>query len=199
MQIATVLKRGPEFRPEHLKRLVNTIRESGNDHKIICLTDFEFEIAGVDRIPLIHFWPGWWSKIELFRVATEPTLYLDIDTVVVGRLPEIGPRFAMIEDVYDSRNYGSGVMSWQKAPRNIYDTFKSDADRYMRKYRTRQHWGDQAFIRDYLGHKPDLLGNEFRSYKAHCKRFVPHETKVVYFHGKPRPWFVRLRFPGNTQ
>nr|WP_145924153.1 hypothetical protein [Halomonas elongata] len=48
--------------------------------------------------PLAHGWPGWWSKLELFRPHGGDLLYLDLDTVVRGDLqplidaPAVGRR-----------------------------------------------------------------------------------------------------------
>lgn len=191
MQVACVLKSGPEYGPQHVEALAKTVL-AHNDVSMVCLTDIDFSCAGVKCIPLRHRFNGWWSKIELFNLCREPTLYLDIDTVVVGKLPGIGPRFTMLADVYRKGDFGSGVMSWQESPVHIYHKFLKNPLRYMTEYRTRKNWGDQAFIRDSLGCVPDVFSTEFRSYKVHCKNKVPHETKVVYFHGKPRPWDVKL-------
>lgn len=191
MQIACVLKQGPEYRPEHVYALADSIL-AHNDLPIVCLTDVALNHPGVTAKPLLHGWPGWWSKIELFRECLEPTLYLDLDTVVIGKLPEIGRRFTMLPDVYKPGDVGSGVMSWQQSPVHIYQAFLKSPEAHMQRYRTTRDWGDQGFIRDHLNEQPDRFGSEYRSYKAHCKQRVPAGTKVVYFHGQPRPWDVKL-------
>ncbi|MEX1669141.1 hypothetical protein AB4876_09470 [Zhongshania guokunii] len=193
MQIACVLKQGPEYGPEHVAALADTIL-AYNDLPIVCLSDVDIDHVRVTRIPLEHGWEGWWSKLELFKQCDSPTLYLDLDTVVVGKLPEIGTRFSMLRDVYRQGDFGSGVMSWQSAPRHVYDTFAKRPHYFMRRYRTRNMWGDQAFIRDHLGLRPSVFGAEYRSYKVHCKQQVPAGTRCVYFHGKPRPWQVELNY-----
>ena len=192
MQVACVLKEGPEYRPAHVAAMADSIL-AHNDVRIVCLTDAKkIDHPGVERVPLVHGWKGWWSKLELFRQCQEPTLYLDLDTVVIGKLPDIGPRFTMLADVYRHGDFGSGVMSWQTPPVHIYERFAKFPGTFMQLYRTRDRWGDQAFIRDNLGVKPDVFSDEYRSYKVHCRKRVPRGTKVVYFHGKPRPWEVKL-------
>lgn len=191
MQVACVLKRGPEYRPEHVELLAQSIQQH-NDIPIVCLSDIDFTCSGVSVKPLVHKWSGWWSKLELFARCNEPTLYLDLDTVVIDKLPEISDNFTMLLDVYRRGDFGSGVMSWRIPPKHVYEKFCRQPNHFMRMYRTRAKWGDQAFIRDHLGYKPNVFGVEFRSYKVHCKESVPHGTRVVYFHGKPRPWQVDL-------
>lgn len=191
MQIACVLKSGPEYRPEHVRALAESIRFY-NDVPIVCLSDIEFSVPGVQVRKLQHGWPGWWSKLELFREFTGKTLYLDLDTVVVGELPPVGKLFTMLPDVYRAGDVGSGVMSWDGDYRHIYSAFLKSPGQFMQRYRTRRNWGDQAFIRDYLGMRPALFGAEYRSYKVHCQPAVPAGTRVVYFHGKPKPWEVTL-------
>lgn len=195
MQIACVLKSGREFWPEHVSNLADSILEH-NDLPILCLTDQVIDHPAVKVVPLQHDWPKWWAKIELFRpgVCPGPTLYLDLDTAVVGKIPPITDKFTMLRDVYQGTNYGSGVMSWQECPTRIYDAFVRDPQGHQIRYSTRVNWGDQGFIRDHVGVTPEVFGPEYRSYKVHCQSQVPEGTKVVFFHGKPRPWQVNLRF-----
>lgn len=197
MQIVCVLKTGGEFRTEHVVALADSIRQHNPEAAIRCLTDAQLNHEHIETVPLQHNWPKWWSKIELFRpgVCTGPTLYLDLDTVVVGKIELRIDRFTMLPDVYRTGDVGSGVMAWQKTPEHIYQKFARHPAKYMAAYRTRSRWGDQAFIRDNLGEKPATFGTHFRSYKVHCKDGVPEDTRVVYFHGKPRPWQVTLNEP----
>lgn len=195
MHIVCVLKRGPEYTPAHLYSMVNSVLLHNPTAKITCLTDCVINHPSITAIPLLHRWAGWWSKIELFRpgLIQGPVLYLDIDTIVTGALNEIPlDDFTMLPNVYRQGDFGSGVMAWVNTPQHIYEEFCKRPGHFMRAYRTREKWGDQAFIRDYLGVKPKVFGREFRSYKVHCTKQVPAQTKVVYFHGKPRPWDVQL-------
>lgn len=195
MQIVCVLKSGPEFTSDHVYALVDGLLEHNMDAQVVCLTDVEFCHPRVKTIPLQHGWNGWWSKMELFRpgVCEGPTLYLDLDTAVVGSLSGLSIEgFTMLPNVYRPGDFGSGIMAWQESPHHIYEAFSKRPEYYMAQYRTTAKWGDQGFIRDHLGYKPRVFGSEFRSYKAHCKSRVPENTKVVYFHGKPRPWEVQL-------
>lgn len=195
MNIACVLKSGPEFRPRHLYAMADALLEHNPGVPIRCLTDCDIDHPGIEAVPLRHHWRGWWSKLELFRpgLFEGPTLYLDIDTVVLGNLEGLKlERFTMLPNVYRPGDYGSGAMGWSEPPVHVYEQFCKRPALYMGRYRTGEKWGDQGFIRDYLGAAPRTFGPEFRSYKAHCKQRVPSGTRVVYFHGKPRPWDVKL-------
>lgn len=195
MQIVCVLKAGPEYGPEHVFALVDSILEHNMDAQVQCLTDVPFDHPRVTCVPLVHRWRGWWSKLELFRpgVCDGPMLYLDLDTVVTGSLAGLElEAFTMLPNVYRPGDYGSGIMAWREAPHHVYHAFCRRPGDYMAQYRTTAKWGDQGFIRDHLGFKPRTFGAEFRSYKVHCRERVPAGTKAVYFHGTPRPWEVEL-------
>lgn len=195
MIIACVLRESPEFGPRELNLMVESVLDYNPDADIHCLTDSKSTNINsrITTHPLQQSeWTGWWSKIELFNTFRGPTLYLDIDTVVVGKLPDIGPKFTMLSDVYQKDKFGSGVMSWHDSPISLYNTFSNNPEKYMKYYTKRSRWGDQAFISDHLGFRPDVFGEEYRSYKVHCKDGIPNGTKVVYFHGKPRPWEIIL-------
>lgn len=197
MKFACVLRSGGEFGPGHVADLARGILEHHPEAEIHCLTDMALDFQGVTTVPLKHGWRGWWSKLELFRpgLFDGPTLYMDLDSVVIGRIQVDCEQFTMLPNVYRRGDYGSGIMSWRQPPVHIYEKFARNPARWMAIYRTTQRWGDQGFIRDSLGHKPRTFGEQFRSYKAHCQHQVPAGTSVVYFHGKPRPWQVQLRIP----
>lgn len=192
MKVACVFRESHEFKVHHVYALADSILEF-NNVEIVCLTDADINHSAVEKIPLKHHWPKWWSKIELFNLCRGPTLYLDIDTVVIDKLPPITMNFTMLKDVYKPGGFGSGVMSWQQSPLHVYKKFKANPQLYMNNYATRDKWGDQDFIVDNLGFEPDVFGGEYKSYKAQCRAIIPDGTKVVYFHGKPRPWEVELK------
>src|SRR3990172_8259243 len=102
--VACVLRSGGDFAPEHvwaLKRGVNKYLQMPHEFRI--LTDYTF--AGPAGSKLREAWPGWWSKLELFRPGTfsGPVLYFDLDTVIVGSIDALasyrGP-LAMLSDFY---------------------------------------------------------------------------------------------------
>lgn len=188
MILATVLRSGGDFRAEHVGRLAAMVERHAPGLQMVCLSDQPVPCA---RIPLRHGWPGWWSKIELFRpgLFLGPVLYLDLDTdIVADPRPLARERFTMLADFYRPERPASGAMAWTGAPpTEIYERFCADPDRHMRECRHRDRWGDQGFIAAQI--TPDRFGPpEIVSYKAHCRSGVPEDARVVCYHGKPRPW-----------
>jgi hypothetical protein len=65
---------------------------------------------------------------------------------------------------------------------------------YMKHYESKKdgsaYIGDQAFIWDTMNREIDFVNDEFagiKSYKLHCLHSLPPESRIVCFHGKPRP------------
>lgn len=191
------LRSGGGFNAEWVRKLRDGVaRHMSLPHRFVCLTDDD---VPCERILPAHDWPGWWIKAELFRpgVVTGPTVFLDLDTVIVGPLE----RLATVDEDYaliDLRGNGwaqLGAMFLKNPPHQVYNFMAADCSRLMRHYEKKangQYVGDQALWKDVMGHinipkLTDLLPGFFVSYKLHCKRGVPAGASVVCFHGKPRP------------
>jgi len=188
-KVATVLRSGGEYKPEHVYRL----QAMCPDVDFVCLSDVPLHC---DRIPLVYAWPGWWAKLELFAPWVEgDLLYFDLDTTVL-HLPPIPNRSAVLRDFTRPETIGSGMMFLNAEDRAaVWDAFVADPARHMAECRTPARWGDQGFITPFF--KDALRWQDFArvySYKVHCRQRVPQDAEVVCFHGKPRPWEVSLRF-----
>lgn len=186
-----VLRAGKEYRPVHVQWLAKQVPG------LVCLSDTA--VAGVPTIPLNHDWQGWWAKMELFRPDIEgDLLYFDLDTVVRGNLSafERG-KTTVLRDFYHSKGIGSGFMYIAQADKQrVWESFTADPERHMAECVTRERWGDQGFLQDFFGDCDkwqDALPDRVASYKVHCRHTVP-KADVVCFHGKPRPWQVRLNW-----
>ena len=193
--IFCVLKSGSrEYNESHVRWLKRQCDIHAPGVPFVCLTDL-LEIDGVETHPLIHHWPGWWSKIELFRY--EDVFYLDLDTVILNDI-----RY-MLDDLNDGfyalRNFGghklkgrvvmgSGVMSWSGSYRHVYDNFDmSLTDQYTRRQNC---WGDQGYIYEQADYRPiqDAFPNRIHSYKwGNIDKDDP-DADIICFHGDPRPW-----------
>lgn len=211
LTVACVLRSGGDYRREHVIELAAAVaRNLTIPHAFVCLSNSPIpSSAPILRIPLVHNWPGWWSKIELFRpgLFPGPVLYFDLDTRIVGSLDELalGHRFTVLRnfwaDVYgEPDRIGSGVMAWNgEAAAGIYQAFRVAPLMFMREYKTKARWGDQAFIKDHapleLDRWQDLHPGKIVSFKRHVSKRgrIPPGARVVAFHGQPRPWALTRR------
>lgn len=229
--LAAVCKSGGSFGLADVMLLRNRIRRvmpgftPANDYQIICLTDFphaaveasahdHLDLDAPGDIPnplvwfqrLIHGWPGWWSKIELFRPGLfsdgDRILYMDLDTVPVGDFSDLwngigdDGKLIMLRDFYHPAQFSaSGVMGWTgDYLKLIYNVFNDDPDLAMRSFQEGMPRGDGAFIPwalsksdGFQGYWQDEYPGRLVSYKVHCRDGLPKDASLVCFHGKPRP------------
>jgi len=212
LTVALVLRSGGDFTVEHVARLVEGVARhwpQGHELQFTILTDMSGPVldammyadfdAGFRVVDLSHDWPGWWSKIEMFRpgLFDGPVLYLDLDTVIVGDLSDVASyrgAFAMVSDFYSPHRLASGLMSWSpsRETERIYGEF-ADAPQVWADWAGRG--GDQVYIGHVLGDVDrwqKLVPGQIVSWKADCGDGVPEDARVVCFHGKPRPWETDL-------
>jgi hypothetical protein len=176
-----VLRRGKDFGPEHAQWLARQVPG------LVCLSDQD--VPGVPTIGLRTNWPGWWAKMNAFDTSLVPgdVWLIDLDTVVF-EMPAQPQRTTVLSDFYRPRLMGSGFMFLTEADRaRCFSAFTANPARHMRECTTRLRWGDQGFLNPLLA-DADRWGDEVRSFKVHCRSGVPRGTKVVAFHGQPRPW-----------
>lgn len=169
---------------------------------------------------LARDWPSWFAKIEAFQLEG-PVLYFDLDTRVVGRIDQLiaivqslDPNEHLMLDGFYAPEVCSGIMGWNgdqswlvrdfeavaararfvSRGENLGDSMRVDGKRYR---------GDQNWIAEKLS----LAGRVVRSvqaelpgkvvsFKVHVhglKGDLPEGARVVCFHGRPRPRWVRPR------
>lgn len=193
LTVACVLKSGGIYDASWVARLRDGVkRHLPINHRFVCLSDVD---VPCERIPLEHGWPGWWSKIELFKLSG-PVLFFDLDTAIVGDLTDIAEVagssvLAMLRDFYRVGDaLGSGIMGWDDddVVSAIYRNFATDPDRMMREYRV---GGDQSFVEVYFDDRlitrwQDAAPGQIVSYKVHCRNGIPPDARVVCLHGKPK-------------
>jgi hypothetical protein len=198
-----------QYAPRHVRWLRDQFAKHLPGAPFVCLTDVA--VATVDCEPLRHDWPGWWSKMELFRFQG-PLLYVDLDTVIVGSmaqiaaLPQPGDFWAMSSLFRREGIMNSGLMAWNGDFRFLYEVFAADPQRHMRECVTPSVWGDQGFIQRELraagrAWKPfqAAVPHQVISVKADLKLRLPPppSARVVCFHGIPKPWDAKMRWiPG---
>lgn len=129
--------------------------------------------------------------MELFRLDIEGDMfYVDLDTTIVD---DPTPLFdvqnpTMLRGDYDTSKIGSGVMFWPEGSRHqIWDEWTKRPD-FCKN-------GDQQFIQNtgiHVDRWQDVRPGMLVSYKCGVrdKSTIPEGARIVYFHGKPRPWDV---------
>lgn len=208
LAIACVLKVGQwhnghilsEYQPKHVQWMARMVAAHVTvPHRFVCLSDVL--VPGVETIPLEEGWPGWWSKMELFRHDFGRVFYLDLDTVIVGNIDELlehPHQFTALHSFAHDLQHtlGSGLMAWDGPRMDLFDEFKARTGYHMDHCKRRNCWGDQGFIGGHVGKWEAwqrLFPGQVISYKAdlkHGRRPPAPGAKVVCFHGKPKPWEV---------
>lgn len=188
--------------------------------RLICLTDQVTEtriIKGVLCLPLEYNWPGWWSKMELFRPGLEslrPFMVLDLDTAIVGPIADMYDKacevgFVMLRDFYYPRP-ASGLLLISRAsssllPSQVWDRFAVSPTSFIARY---SGGGDQEFLAQAIDGSPDgywqdlFPDNRVRTFKPKSQdgvhtwylQKIPEGTSIVCFHGLPRPREVAHKY-----
>ena len=162
-------------------------------HRFRCLADREIE--GIQTFIPDEQWPGWWSKLLLFRYSSGQCLYLDLDVVITGNLDRLVSEQLSMPANWGQSGHGgcqSSVMSWSDGYSFIPKFF--DVSQLERPQRGncgayQGLWGDQEFITTLLGEpggKVKAMPHIY-SYKYHCRQSLPEDASVVCFHGEPKP------------
>lgn len=206
--IVSVLKCGPEYQARHAQWLHRQLA----GYESLCLTDAGY-IDGVRTVPLLYDWPGWWSKIEAFNpdradIGGQDILLLDLDTVVTGNLSSfLEPRqFTALTDFYrehlPAAPMASAVMYIPASiKRAVWSNWLADPAGHMQECTRPEKHGDQGFIGSVLAAErwQNILPGAAISYKKDVAAvgrwsrsigtgIVPDDTRLVCFHGQPRPW-----------
>lgn len=193
------LRTGGDYDVEYVRKLRDGVkRHYPWPHQFVCLSNVE---VPCDWIPMQHEWPGWWCKMEIFRpgIITGPTLFLDLDTVIVGDLQPLEKMveipFAMLDVKESEKKIGNSGAMWFNRPfEHIYNKFAEKPDEWI-KYHVKnaydRYMGDQAFISDCFDNVPKLhhyLPGFFKSYKYdRCELKPKPGASVICFGGPPRP------------
>lgn len=190
LTVACVLKSGGIYDPSWVAKLKAAVRQHLSEpHDFVCLSDVD---VSCDRIPLEHDWPGWWAKMEVYRLKG-PVIFFDLDTLPIGDLSDLAAHaakkgFSALQDFYRPHGIGSGVMTWSAAAdmTNVYETFRDDAAAIMKQIGSR---GDQGVLEEMNVPAWRLqfsLGRQIVSYKVHCQQGIPPGARVVCLHGVPK-------------
>lgn len=185
--VACVLRSGGVFDAAWVDRLRRQVDEHLQPDYFECLSDTEVSCGW---LPLVHNWPGWWSKAELFRpgLFDGPVLYFDLDSVLVKPFDPT-PLFCsdmlmMLDDFFCPQRPASGVMTWtpSETTERIYRDFAADPEAGMRT-----RYGDGGFIGQFRHDRLQrCLPGVFGSYKADRLQHGPRGFAHVSCHGRPK-------------
>ncbi len=125
--VATVLWQGdfkpskyvhPGYDPEWVQKVCNMVaRNLSLEYEFVCLSNIDFELEGGSVIPLRYNFPGWWSKLELFRndlpIKGDRILYLDLDIVITSDLTSL-LEYAWDAEIMICSPFGTDRGNWKK-------------------------------------------------------------------------------------
>ena len=172
---------GDKYTPDYVYRLRDAVRDNLTiDHQFICVTDQDIDCN--TNMPIVP-WHGWWQKLSLFKMAHGPSLYFDLDSVIVGNLDYLASYAQNILSApanWGQSGHGgiqSSVLAWSGEYKAPFDTFDYEKD-------SERLWGDQEYLTEITGNRYTPIPHVY-SYKYHCRTAVPDDAAVVTFHGKP--------------
>jgi hypothetical protein len=200
-----VLKESEEFTPQTVELLYNQVKRNVSDSYFICFSDSDDVVCDELR-PLTDDLPGWWSIMEAFQ-CEGPVIFVGLDTVITSNIDELcnyieempEDEFMMIRklDVQNRRNeatwnakgWASGIMGWNGDVSWIYKEFDYARDEHLKM---EQKYTSQKLIERNMNVTcaQDVMDGVY-SYKWNCSNKLPRDSKIVLFHGLPRPADVK--------
>lgn len=206
------MKWGRKYGPEFVNKLHSMVRRNlARPHRFVCFTDDATGLdGGIEAKPLppMDLPPDkerGWRKLSTFNAPladlSGPTLFLDVDVVVVGSLDcffEHAGEFCIIHDWQKPWRItgNSSVYRFEAgAHADILSGFLANVDRVKREVRN-----EQAYLTREIHRQGKLTywpGDWCVSFKYACMpRFpfnlwrtprLPANARVVVFHGLPNP------------
>lgn len=198
------LKWGTKYGPEYVNRLYLGIkRNSTVPFKFWCFTE---DATGINKdvtivgLPFANKLDSWWNKLNLFSRDTpfaigDRIFYVDLDTLITGNIDELlsvrSPKLVVLRDFYYGRAktatlVGSGLMTWRHGKYcHVWERFMTNPEKHVQQAGT---YGDQWWIEQRVSDYEfwqDLFPDKVVSFKVHCKKGLPHDAKIVCYHGRP--------------
>jgi hypothetical protein len=149
-----------DFSMNDVIRLYQSVKKHADrEFQFYCLTNVdktEFP-EYVTPIPLLHNFPGWWSKIELHRpdLPAGRTLYMDLDSFAIRSLQPIFDyagdlvmfntkipkrRWDKMEEGWVCKYQAGNMLFTPYCPpmKLVYEVFMTDPQKWMKQYRSEQ-------------------------------------------------------------
>lgn len=188
--VKTVLKSSSKYTVDHVHRIHKQLKRNIKiPFKFVCYSDVQFQLDGEIR-PLIHFWPGYWSKIEMFR-DIEESFYIDLDMTVSEDITDIvarKSRFCALRNMTPRiPGIGSALMKWETAHQNLYEIFRDNPRMHMEKnaFMGTAYLGDQGFIYRHT-ENIELFQDLF---PGRIQRFDENKgASITVYYGNHKPW-----------
>jgi hypothetical protein len=211
------IKWGTKYGPHYVNRLRSMVaRHLSHPHRFVCFTD---DAEGIDAEVEVHPLPEvrlpdglperGWGKLGTFHEGLAglegPTLFLDLDLVVVGSLDaffEHPGEFLIIRDykpfrkpseryVGNSSVYRFEAGAWPGIIAEFQENFEAVRARFRNEQEYLSHY---VHSRGKLTHWPDAW---CRSFKRDCMwkgplgfvltPRIPEGARIIVFHGHPHP------------
>jgi len=196
---------GSKFSQSHVIRLEHMVRRHSTvPYKFIVLSNDPTLPSYLNVVPLMHRWPSWWCKIELFAPSNfnrfSRIIYFDLDTIILGNIDPLlssSENILVIRDFY-TQQMSTGVLAWNRGALDVLHTEFLGREMEV----TLTHVGDQDWLRDCVPthcvrYIQDVQPGTY-SYKVHCSTgHPPLNAKIVCFHGSPfiqdvkDPWVIK--------
>jgi hypothetical protein len=217
-RVIICMKWGTKYGPEYVNRLYAMVRKQlSGSFKFVCLTDSAEGIRAevlCRPIPSLDLPAGsperGWTKLTTFSADLaeligaaqgSPTLFLDIDVVIVGAMDEFFStpgEFVIIHD-YKRPWRITGNSSVYRfalgAHPDVLDYFRGNFDQIRQEFRN-----EQAYLSDFIHRQGKLQywpAAWCPSFKYHSiprwptnywrEPFVPEGARVIIFHGECNP------------
>jgi len=186
---------------EYVNTLFDMVKRNmpgGWAFRFVCLTDdpkgLHEHIETIDLPPDLERWYG---KLYLFKRGLfadgERVVFFDLDTLIMGSLEEVVSykgQFATLQDFFYPDRIGPAVMLWEAG-----DYTSGIWEEWVVAGKPRNPMGDLWWLNQLdqgrFAKKADklqkLFPKSFVSYKVSCHPLPPKGSKVICFHGLPRP------------
>lgn len=204
-----------EWGPRYLERMVRNVRRHlPADTRIVCMTDQPDVVpAGVDVAELAGDQPGWWAKLNAFRrdVSCGRCLYLDLDNVIAGPIPELlaltpDPMIMMDDRQMPGMPNASTMLFFAERVRYLWDVYAADPAAAETRYDERNwpHASDQAYTTAtlleregrYMPYFQDVVGDGYcLNSRVELEAGAPWEqARLVFGCYEPKPHTSRHPF-----
>lgn len=178
--------------PDKLKSMV--ARHLTIPHTFVCLTDRPERDYD---LPLREVWPSWWCKMSMYEVFTGPTLYLDLDTLIVGDISWMvkpGRPFAMWRyTLKEGRDHWcSAFQAWNGDHSFLTRAFRANAREAMSAHKSHAAGkGDQGFVAAMMKLHGLPIADIAEDHEGEIGTLGHPGRSLVYMSGSRKPHLLR--------